>query len=119
MALSLFDELGSNIEFNGLSSPIELKIPRDSNLLLPLMTLQNVTGMKMSATSANNNRQFNLYYINVTSVNENVTLSATFELKPSNDSIAYMLIVRFDGIPILNSSMNQTDGSRILCPTGT
>ena len=82
------------------------------------MTLQNVTGTSVSTVGANNNRQFSLYYVNVTSPSDNITLSATFELQSDNSALGYMIIFRFDAIPVLNSSMSKIDGSRVLCPAG-
>jgi hypothetical protein len=109
--------MGTTLSVNNLPSPIEIIIPRDANLLLPSMTLENITGQNQS-TTANNNRQFTLYYVNVTSPAPSLTLSATFEFKSDNSALGFMVIFRFDGIPILNSSMNQTDGYRVFCPAG-
>jgi hypothetical protein len=117
VSLSLFDTDGTTLSVNNLSSPIKIIIPRDSNLLLSPMTLQNVTGQTVS-TTANNNRQFSLFYVNVTSSTPSLTLSATFELKSENLALGYMIIFRFDAIPVLNSSMNQTDGYQVFCPIG-
>ena len=117
VSLKLLDTEGTNLRIQNLPSPIKLIIPRDPNLLLPSMTLQNLTGQSI-VTSNNNNRQFSLYYVNVTSRAKNLTISATFEFKPTNAALGYMLIFRFDAIPVLNSSMNRTDGYRVFCPTG-
>lgn len=117
VSLNLFDTDGTKLRVQNLASPIKITIPRDPNLLLPSMTLQNLTGQSF-VTSSNNNRQFSLYYVNVTSPSASLTLSATFEFKSSNLMLGYVLIFRFDAIPVLNSSMNRTDGYRVLCPTG-
>jgi hypothetical protein len=117
VSLSLFDADGTTLSVNNLSSPIKITIPRDSNLILPPMTLENITGQTVS-TTANNNRQFSLYYVNVTSPSPSLTLSATFEFKSDNAALGFMVIFRFDAIPILNSSMNQTNGYQVFCPAG-
>jgi hypothetical protein len=117
VSLSLFDADGTTLSVNNLSSPIKITIPRDSNLILPSMTLENITGQTVS-TTANNNRQFSLYYVNVTSPSPSLTLSATFEFKSDNAALGFMVIFRFDAIPILNSSMNQTNGYQVFCPAG-
>jgi hypothetical protein len=117
VSLSLFDADGTTLSVNNLSSPIKITIPRDSNLILPSMTLENITGQTVS-TTANNNRQFSLYYVNVTSPSPSLTLSATFEFKSDNAALGFMIIFRFDAIPILNSSMNQTNGYNVFCPAG-
>jgi hypothetical protein len=105
------------LSLNNLPQPIEIQIPRDTNLLIPPMTLQNVTGLIM-LTGANNNRQFALYYVNVTSPTESLTLAAIFEFKSANPSLGFLVIYRFDAIPIFNSTINQKDGYKIFCPTG-
>ncbi|CAF4044663.1 unnamed protein product, partial [Rotaria sp. Silwood2] len=116
VSLNLLDSNGTTIPLNNLSTPIEIIIPRDPNLLLPPMKLQNVTE-QTTLTKGNNNRQFSIYYINVTSSIESLTLSTTFEFKSDNLSLGYMVIFRFDAVPILNSTMNQTDGYKFFCPT--
>ena len=112
VSLSLFDTNGTTLVVDNLPSPITLIIPRDSNLLLPSLTFQNATGQTV-ATTANNNRQFSLYYVNVTGPTEYLTLSATFEFKSENAALGFMLIFRFDAIPVLNSTLNQTDGYKV------
>jgi hypothetical protein len=37
-------------------------------------------------------------------------------MHPLNNTLGYMLIYKFDGIPQLNSSINQINGWSILCP---
>ena len=115
--MNLFDTNGTTLSVKNLSSPIKIIIPRDPNIILPLMTLQNLTGQSV-VTSTNNNRQFSLYYVNVTSPTTSLTLSATFEVKSTDAMLGYLLILRFDAVPILNSSMNRTDGYRVFCPAG-
>ncbi len=117
VSISLLDSMGTTFSVNNLPLPIEMLIPRDSNLLLPSMIFENITEQTQS-TNANNNRQFTLYYVNVTSPTQSLTLSATFEFKSNNSELGFMVIFRFDAIPILNSSMNQTDGYRVFCPAG-
>ena len=118
VSLNLYDATGAYLPLKNLSSPIVITIPREPNLLLPPMTLQNVTGQGTSPSANSNNRQFSLFYVNVTSPTDDITLSATFEFKSDNPALGYMVIFRFDAIPVLNSTMNRTDGSRIFCPGG-
>lgn len=119
VSVNLLEATGKIISMKNLPSSIRIIIPRDTNLLLPVMAYQNVTGMNTSSNiTANNNRQFALYYVNITTANENLTISATFELKPENASLGYMIIFRFDAIPILNSTVNQINDFKIFCPSG-
>ncbi|CAM4771183.1 unnamed protein product [Rotaria magnacalcarata] len=115
VSLDILDSTGTTIPFTNLPEPIEIIIPRDSNLALPPMILENVTGETRS-TAANNNLLFSLYYVNVTSSIAGLTSSATFELKPDNLSTGYFVILRFDAIPTLNSTLNRIDGYKVFCP---
>jgi hypothetical protein len=117
VSLSFLDSTGTTRTLINLQQQIEIIIPRDSSLTLPAMTLQNVTGQTTS-TTGNNNRQFSLFYVNVTGPSKLITLSATFEFKSDNPALGFVVIYRFDAIPILNSSMNITDGYKVFCPAG-
>ncbi|CAF1616393.1 unnamed protein product [Adineta ricciae] len=115
VGLSIFDSQGTSKPIQGLSKPIELLIPRDTSIVIPQMTFQNATG-RTSTSTANNNRQFALFYVNVTGPSATVTLSATFEFKSVHPSVGYVVIYRFDDIPLLNTSVNKTNGHRVFCP---
>ncbi|CAM2704890.1 unnamed protein product [Rotaria socialis] len=115
VSLELLDSTGAAIPVTKLPQPIEIIIPRDPNLVIPPMTLENATGETRS-TGANNNRLFSLYYVNVTSSIAGLTLSATFELQPDNLSTGYFVILSFDAIPILNSTLNTIYGYKLFCP---
>ena len=115
VSLRLLASNGTTVPLNNLSLPIEVRISRDSNLIIPSMTLHNVTNQNIS-TIRNNNRQFLLYHIDVTSSTTSLTSSVTFELKPDDLTLGYMIIFRFDGVPLLNSSINHTDGYEVVCP---
>ena len=112
LSLTLTDEYGRELIVH--SNGIELTIPRDINLVLPPMALQNVTSI---ASAHTNNRQFNLHFINIAQPNPNISVSVHFQLRPLNVHIAYLVIYRFDDIPRLSSSLNQTDGWSLLCPS--
>ena len=58
-------------------------------------------------------RHVNLHYINITSI---FSISVHFEMHPLNTNLSYLLIYKFDQIPQLNNSINQIDGSTLLCP---
>ncbi|CAM4770288.1 unnamed protein product [Rotaria magnacalcarata] len=113
ISLSLFDLNSNEISIRtSADHSIELLIPRDPNSLIPPMTLQNVTSM--SAV-----HPFNLYFVNMTQLltNTNLSVSLHFEIRPLNVSLGYLFIYKFDNSPELNSSINQTDGWSLLCPS--
>jgi hypothetical protein len=119
ISINFLNTNGTTLTVNNLSLPIKIIIPRDTSLILPSMTFENISQQTLpTSNNKNNNRQFSLYYVNITSPTESLTISATFEFKSDNSSLGFMIIFRFDAIPILNSSMNQTDGYKVFCPTG-
>ncbi|CAF4420658.1 unnamed protein product, partial [Adineta steineri] len=90
-------------------NPIQLIIPRDPNVIIPSMYLQNVT----SLNSTLNNLLFNYHYINITS---SLPISIHFEIHSLNTNLSYLFIYKFDQTPQLNSSINIIDGWTIFCP---
>jgi hypothetical protein len=111
ISVSILDQYGNEIPIQtNLSNPIEILIPRDPNLIISSMILQNV----LSLNSNTHNQIFNLHYVNITST---LTVSIHFEIHPLNTNLAYLFIYKFDQSPRLNSSINQTDGWTLLCPS--
>ncbi|CAF3754605.1 unnamed protein product [Adineta steineri] len=110
IALSIIDQNGNQVSFQANeNNPIQLIIPRDPNVLIPSMYLQNVT----SINSTINNLLFNYHYINITS---SLPISVHFEIHSLNRSLAYLFIYKFDQTPLLNSSINIIDGWTMFCP---
>ena len=91
------------------NNSIEIIIPRDPNLVIPSMTLQNVSFMN----STPHQLIFQLHYLNVAAP---LPVSVHWEMQPLNTSLAYLLVFRFDQVPYLNSSIKQIDGWTLLCP---
>ena len=89
--------------------PIEIIIPRDENLPIPSMVVQNVT----SLSSVPHAQTFNLHFVNLS------TLTASFsihlQLRPLFSNLSYLLIYKFDQSPRLNSSISDIDGWSLLC----
>jgi hypothetical protein len=110
ISLSILDQYGNEVLIQtNLSHPIEIMIPRDPNVTIPEMILQNVTSMN----STPHNQLFYLQYLNITSV---LSISVHFEMRPLNTSLAYLFIYKFDQTPLLNSSVNLIDGWTLFCP---
>jgi hypothetical protein len=111
ISLSILDQYGNEVSIQtNASHPIEIIIPRDPNLLIPQMILQNVTSMN----STPHNQLFYFQYLNITSV---LSISVHFEMRPLNTSLAYLFIYKFDQTPLLNSSVNLIDGWTLFCPS--
>lgn len=92
------------------SNAVEIIIPRDPNLLIPPMSTPNVTALHASP----HRLVFYLHYLNLTS---SLPVSAHWEMRPSNITLAYLLVYKFDRSPQLNSSTEQIDGWTLLCPS--
>lgn len=107
ISLALFDHNGNEISFTtNMSNPITILIPRDPNLSIPSMILQNVT----SLNSTPSNQHFQYHYMNITST---FSISAHIEMRPLNPSLTYLFIYRFDNLP----QWNELDGWTIFYPT--
>ncbi len=113
VSLSLLDNDGNEISISTtLNNPYQFIIPRDPNLILPPMTLQNVT----SLNSTPHHLLFNFHYINIVQSN-NLPISIHIEMEPLDQILAYLFIYKFDNSPQLNSSINLIDGWSLFCPS--
>jgi hypothetical protein len=109
ISLTVLDQYGNEIPIHAnVNQPIEFFIPRDPNLILPEMILQNVT--------SKSNEEF--FHLNLSQfiINNNLTISLHFEIRPLNITLAYLFIYKFDNKPVLNSSKYDIDGWDLFCP---
>ena len=112
ISLSVIDQNGNDVPIRtSIDHSIEFIIPRDTNMIVSPMFLQNVTSINDKY-----NQIFNLYFVNITQSNSDLTVSLHFEMHPLNTSLGYLLIYRFDNSPQLNSSINQIDEWSLFCP---
>lgn len=110
ISLSFADANDKEISVGTNSShPFMFIVPRDSQLLVPPMALQNVIAMNSTSYQL----LFHLHYVNLSSV---LPISVHLEMEPMNNSLAYLLVYRFDQIPQLTDSINAIDGWTVLCP---
>ena len=111
LALSMLDTSGRDLAITAdRDHPIELIIPRDPNLVMPPMALQNVT----STNASPHRRIFNLHFSNITSA---LPVSVHFEMQPLDVTRGYLFVYRFDSAPQLNSSVRLMDGWTLFCPS--
>jgi hypothetical protein len=112
ISFSILDRNGNEVDIKTDSShPIEIIIPRDENLLVPPMILQNVTSLSLVAHA----QIFNLHFVNLSTLVS--SFSIHLQLRPLNSNLSYLLIYKFDQSPRLNSSINDIDGWSLLCPS--
>ena len=112
MSLAILDQNGRELSIpTTRHHPYRFIIPRDPNLALPSMTLQNVTALN----STPHHLLFNLHHVNILQ-STNLTVSLHIEMQPLNEIIGYQFIYRFDSSPQLNSSIHRIDGWTLFCP---
>ena len=91
------------------SQPIEIIIPRDENLPIPPMILQNVTTLSLLPHA----QTFNLHFVNLST--QAASFSIHLQMRPMSSNVSYLLIYKFDQSPRLNSSISDIDGWSLLC----
>ena len=111
VALSVLDANGNELAISAdRDHPIELTIPRDANVAIPPMALQNVTSIDGSP----HRQSFSMHFSNITTT---LPISVHFEMRPLNASLAYLFVYRFDSGPQVNSSVQLIDGWTSFCPS--
>jgi hypothetical protein len=110
ISFSLLDRDGNEVTVQtNLSQPIEIIIPRDQNLPVPPMILQNVTSLSLQPHA----QTFNLHFVNLSTLTS--SFSIHLQMRPLNSNLSYVLIYAFDRSPRLNSSINDIDGWSLFC----
>ena len=108
VSFSFIDQNGNEVSIEtNKSNPFEIIIPRDENLIISGMILQNISLIP-------ENEFVHLHYGNITS---SFPISIHFEIKPSNISLGYLFIYKFDNLPKLNNSIYDIDGWTLFCPS--
>lgn len=109
VSLTLHNQSGKIIEVTNTSNPFEIRIPHQSNRLMPPMIRQNV---KLSPKPIS----FNYHYVNLTH-HWNLSLALHIDLKPENVHLSYLFIIRLSNTPDIQS--NDIDERKLLCPKGS
>lgn len=116
LSLTIFDRNGNEISLEtSANQSFELLIPRDPNLIVPPMSLINITSMN----HIRHHQLFNLHSLALPKGqwNNNRTVALVIEMHPLNTSHGYLFIYRFDTAPQLTSSTEQIDGWSFFCPS--
>ena len=111
ISFSILDRDGNEVAVQtDPSLPIEILIPRDENLLVPPLIVQNVTASSLIAHA----QTFNLHFTNLSTMTS--SFSIHLQLHPlSTINLSYLLIYKFDQSPRLNSSISDIDGWSLFC----
>ena len=112
ISFSIIGSDGNALEIRtDASHPIEIIIPRDENLPIPRMRLQNATSLSLLPHA----QTFNLHFVNLSTLTS--SFSIHLEMHPLNRNRSYLLIYTFDRPPQLNSTISDIDGWSLLCPS--
>ena len=113
ISLSLLDQNGNDLGFSlNENQFIRFLVPRDPNVEIPEMNLQNVTSINLSSYHL----IFNYHFINITTIS--LPISVHIEIQPIDiNNLSYLFIYKFDDKPQLNSSLELIDGWTIFCPS--
>jgi hypothetical protein len=110
ISLSLLDKNGNDLLINAsIDEPIELIIPRDSNIIDSSVNWEYVSSPNRTYQS------FNLHSVNILR-NNKLDVSVHFEIRPVNKILAYWFIYKFDGAPQLDASINLNNEWILFCP---
>jgi hypothetical protein len=120
LTLSILDNQDKELQINTTNDfPIEMFIPRDINLPIPIFFEKNMTEIVPPKQGTFEiNRQFFISFINITQNNPNLTISIHLDLKPSNNETSYAIIYKLDHVPAYNSTDISIDGSTMFCRQG-
>jgi hypothetical protein len=101
VSFTIFDQSLNEIPVKTNSNKsIQIIIPRDPNLTIPPMILQNVT---------NKTSYMKLIDLKQNQPNENLTVSIHFQFHPSNTNLSYLFFYQFD-------QLSRTHGTNLFCP---
>ena len=104
VSLEIFDRNGNEISSKiDLTNPIEIVIPRDTNLIIPSMIKQNVT-------SLDSTQHFHYGYINIST---SFSISSHIEIRPLDQNLTYLFLFKFDQLP----QWNNYDGWTLFSPS--
>ena len=106
-SLSFFDEDMNEIKASQSALPIDIQIQRDAKALDYPFQYVNVSSIQFLP---------NLNFLQNSLKIKMKNVSLHIELKPLNESLGYLLIMKLGYIPILNSAKPDFTTYKIFCP---
>ena len=107
------DNNGDEIEIAESSKLIEIWIPRDLNL--PALNPHYVNISKIENNNNDSESKLFLIGLNVTALNSSIHV----EISPLNSSIGYLVLLKFNMTPRINSTFKDYDYWNMFCPFGS
>jgi hypothetical protein len=109
MGLSFYEfETNNEIPITQSLSPIDLILPRDISVSKYSFQYVNATHLEFHDGSfyLQNN-------MNITTQNASIHI----ELRPLNESISYLIVLKLGNLPVINSTYADYTSFRIFCPS--
>lgn len=110
ISLSLLDQYGIEIVVKNSLRPIEMIIPRDSDLFNNDYVYVDVNSLNISNGSQILPNGILLYATNS---------SIHIQIKPNNSNSGYLALLKYGSSPILTSEASSYDFWKIFCPNST
>ena len=103
ISLTWMNQQGNELRFRtDLDHPLEIVVPRDPSLIIPPMSLVNVTG----------HQGFHWHYLDLSRISSSASVSIHCEIHPMNINISYAFIYRFDRASLNHRSMGGQSSLR-------
>jgi hypothetical protein len=110
LSVSLSDNKGNEIKIKNSSKLIDIWIPRDFNYIKNVAQFVNITNLLNNET----NRQLFPIGFNKSTVNSSIHV----ELSPVKISIGYLVLLKLNMTPRINSTFQDYDYWKMFCPSG-
>jgi hypothetical protein len=108
LSFTVFDESKNEVKISKLNSPVDLKIQRDTNLPQYSYQFVNASRLKLPTNSFILQNAINIKTINS---------SLHIELKPFNNQLGYLVLIKLGAPPILNLISVDYTSFKIFCPS--
>ena len=106
IGLSIYDL--NNNEIPITNSQIEILIQRDTNLPEVTFVYVNASQIQLSSEAFYLPNAFNLSSANA---------SIHIELFPLNETVGYLMVLKFGSMPMLNTTYSSYDAFELFCPS--
>ena len=108
IGLTFYDENANEIEITQSLSPIDISIQRDQNA--PNTSFEYVNATQLGFLSGS-------YFLQNSFTIKSNNASVHIELKPSNLSLGYLVVLKLGYMPFLNSTHSDYTSFEIFCPS--
>ena len=107
IGLNFYDKNANEINILQSKSPIDIIIQRDQNTINYTFEYVNATGMGLLSGTFFLQNSFTLKMSNA---------SIHIELKPVNQTIAYLLVLKLGYMPVVNTKSVEYTSFKVFCP---